>query len=149
MNEKEHRGGRREKSGRKRIWTNTREGACMRMRKMRAKQRETKQRIEKEKREEENRREAANQQQQQQQGNTLQILKKRVRQLETENMQLKMRQFEEKNAQEIKRANDNTQQSSMTTQEELDRVQLTEGEYLLKYPRRRVNPARGKYIGRT
>ena len=71
-------------------------------------------------------------------GNVLvQTLKKRVRQLEEENGQLKMQRFEQANAEEFKKAS-----STAPTQEELDRVQLTEGEYLRKYPRRRITPPR-------
>jgi hypothetical protein len=53
-------------------------------------------------------------------------------------MQLKLRCFEQVNAAEMEKVNNSTP----TTQEEVDRVQLTEGEYLCKHPRRRVTPAR-------
>ena len=54
-------------------------------------------------------------------------------------MQLKMQRFELSNVEEFDDANNNEQSSSIT-QEERDRMRLTEGEYLRKYPRHCVNP---------
>lgn len=149
MSEKQNRGGRREGSGRKRIWASVKEGARMRMRKMRAKRlavAAVEAAKEKEEKIQQQQQEILTKEKEQNQTTLLlKTLKKRVMQLETENMQLKMQRFQQSNEEEFDDATNN-EQSSMITQEERDREQLTEGEYLRKYPRRRVNPARVKTI---
>lgn len=71
------------------------------------------------------------------------ILKKRLRQLEMENMQLRQQLFQQNNIVEL----DEALLSLPTTQEELDRIQLTEGQYLVKYPQRRTTPSRKRFKG--
>lgn len=111
-------GGRREGSGRKRIWASVKEAAKMRMRKMRAKKKEVEEK------------------------SRTQLLQQRVRQLEMENAQLRMRQFEQQHAAEFNEATSehaHTDTDEYTRTQEADRTQLTEGEFLQKYKPHRMS----------